>query len=79
MLNYSEWYGERSVNWGNLEYDLAHGVLVQFLRMGDRRFFFRGEQAARHHVDVDVVHATNALLKNPWGPPPQVGDIGCTR
>jgi hypothetical protein len=75
MLNYGDWYGERKVNWGNLEYDLAHGMFVQYLRTGDRRYFLRGEQAARHHIDVDVVHATNPHLKNPWGPPPQVGEI----
>jgi len=75
MLNYGDWYGERRVNWGNLEYDLAHGMFVQYLRTGQRRYFLRGEQAARHHVDVDVVHATNPHLKNPWGPPPQVGEI----
>lgn len=75
MLNYGDWYGERRVNWGNLEYDLAHGLFLQYLRTGDRRFFLRGEQAARHHIDVDVVHATNRHLKNPWGPPPQVGEI----
>jgi hypothetical protein len=75
MLNYGDWFGERKVNWGNLEYDLAHGMFVQYLRTGDRRYFSRGEQAARHHIDVDVVHATNPHLKNPWGPPPQVGEI----
>jgi hypothetical protein len=75
MLNYGDWYGERKVNWGNLEYDLAHGMFVQYLRTGERRYFLRGEQAARHHIDVDVVHATNPHLKNPWGEPPQVGDI----
>ena len=75
MLNYGDWYGERKVNWGNLEYDLARGMFVQYLRTGDRRYFLRGEQAARHHIDVDVVHATNPHLKNPWGPPPEVGDI----
>jgi hypothetical protein len=75
MLNYGDWYGERGVNWGNLEYDLAHGLLIQYLRTGDRRFFMRAEQAARHHVDVDVIHATNAHLKNPWGPAPQTGEI----
>jgi hypothetical protein len=75
LLNYGDWYGERQVNWGNLEYDLAHGMFVQYLRTGDRRYFDRGEQAARHHIDVDVVHATNTHLKNPWGPPPQVGEI----
>jgi len=75
MLNYGDWYGERRVNWGNLEYDLQHGLFLQYLRTGDRRFFLRAEQAARHHIDVDVVHATNPHLKNPWGPPPQVGEI----
>ncbi|MFH1922310.1 MAG: hypothetical protein ABIP48_20805, partial [Planctomycetota bacterium] len=75
MLNYGDWFGERSVNWGNLEYDLAHGLFLQYLRTGDRRFFLRAEQAARHHIDVDVVHATNPHLKNPWGPPPRVGDV----
>jgi hypothetical protein len=75
LLNFGDWYGERRVNWGNLEYDLAHGMFIQFLRTGDRRYFARGEQAARHHTDVDVVHATNPHLKNPWGPPPQVGEI----
>ncbi len=75
LLNWGDWHGERQVNWGNLEYDLAHGMLVQYLRTGDRRYFLRGEQAARHHIDVDVVHAVNPHLKNPWGPPPQVGEV----
>ena len=75
MLNFGDWYGERRVNWGNLEYDLQHGLFLQYVRTGQRRFFLRAEQAARHHIDVDVVHATNAQLKNPWGEPPQVGDI----
>lgn len=75
MLNYGDWYGEREVNWGNLEYDLQYGLLVQYLRTGDRRYFLRGAQAARHHLDVDVVHAVNPLLKNPFGLPPKVGEI----
>ncbi len=75
MLNFGDWYGERSVNWGNLEYDLAHGLFQQYVRTGDRRFFDRAEQAARHHIDMDIVHATNPLVKNPWGEPPRVGDI----
>ena len=75
MLNYGDWFGERQVNWGNLEYDLQRGMFLQYLRTGDRRFFERGAQATRHHIDVDVVHATNAHLKNPWGLPPVVGEI----
>ncbi|UCG57048.1 MAG: hypothetical protein JSU70_19560 [Phycisphaerales bacterium] len=75
MLNYGDWFGERRVNWGNLEYDLAHGMFLQYVRTGDRRFFERGEQAAQHHIDIDIVHATNPHLKNPWGAPPQAGQI----
>jgi hypothetical protein len=75
MLNYGDWFGEREVNWGNLEYDLQHGLFVQYLRTGDRRFFLRGAQGARHHIDVDVVHAVNPHLKNPFGLPPKVGEI----
>lgn len=75
LLNFGDWYGERSVNWGNLEYDLQHGLLLQYARTGDRRYYRRAEQAARHHIDMDVVHATNDHLKNPWGRAPKVGDI----
>ena len=75
LLNWGDWYGERQVNWGNLEYDLQSGMLVQYLRTGDRRYFERGAQAARHHIDVDGIHATNPLLKNPYGLPPRVGEI----
>ena len=75
MLNYGDWYGERGVNWGNLEYDLAHGLFIQYLRTGQRRWFERAEQAARHHIDVDVVHAVNPHLKNAYGAPPRVGDV----
>lgn len=75
MLNYGDWFGERRVNWGNLEYDLAAGLFQQYLRTGRRAYFDRAAQAARHHVDVDVVHALNPDLKNPWGTPPRVGEI----
>lgn len=75
MLNYGDWFGERQVNWGNLEYDLQRGMFLQYLRTGDRKFFERGAQAARHHIDVDVIHAINPHLKNPWGLPPKVGEI----
>lgn len=75
MLNYGDWFGERQVNWGNLEYDLQRGMFLQYLRTGERRYFDRGAQAARHHIDVDVIHAVNVHLKNPWGLPPKVGEI----
>lgn len=59
-MDYGDWYGERVVNWGNLEYDLAWGLLVQFARAGDVRFFDRAEQAARHMVGIDSVNAVSA-------------------
>jgi hypothetical protein len=75
LLNYGDWFGERQVNWGNLEYDLQRGLFLHYLRTGDRRFFDRAAQASRHHLDVDVVHAVNPHLKNPFGAPPQAGQI----
>jgi len=78
MLNYGDWYGERNVNWGNLEYDLAYGLFLQYLRGGDRRFFLRAEQAARHHIDMDVIHAVNEHIgEDPRGGRTRVGDIWC--
>ncbi len=74
MLNFGDWYGERRVNWGNLEYDLQYGLFLQYARTGEREYYLRAEQAARHHIDVDVVHAVNEHLVNPWGPPPVIGD-----
>lgn len=75
MMNYGDWYGERQVNWGNLEYDLQRGLFLQYFRTGDRRYFDRAAQAARHHIDVDVIHAVNPHVKNPYGAPPRVGEI----
>ena len=56
-LNYGDWYGERGRNWGNNEYDLAHGFLLQFARTGEREHFRLALAAARHQADVDCVHA----------------------
>jgi hypothetical protein len=55
-LNFGDWWGERKYNWGNIEYDTQHALLQHFIRTGDIRYFFAGEQAARHNVDVDTVH-----------------------
>ncbi len=63
MLNYGDWYNTAWDSWGNLEYDTARIWFQQYLRAGDRRYFDRAEQAARHYVDVDVVHAVNPLVR----------------
>ncbi|MFC1712380.1 hypothetical protein ACFL6S_01860 [Candidatus Poribacteria bacterium] len=75
MLNFGDWYGERRVNWGNLEYDFQYGLFLQYARTGDRQYYIRAEQAARHNIDVDVVNAVNEHLENPWGSAPIVGEV----
>lgn len=57
FLNYGDWFGERGRNWGNNEYDTAHGFLMHFMRTGERDFFRLGLATARHQADVDIVHA----------------------
>ena len=56
MLNYGDQFGERRVNWANGEYDHHHAFLMQFGRTADRRWYFLGEKAARHAIDVDTCH-----------------------
>ena len=56
LMNYGDVQGGRAHSWANIEYDHQHGLLTQYFRTGDRRFFVAGEQAARHNADIDVVH-----------------------
>jgi len=56
MLNFGDQWGERKVNWANGEYDHHHAFLMQFARTGDRKWYFLGEKAARHAIDVDTCH-----------------------
>ena len=56
MLNFGDQWGERRVNWANGEYDHHHAFLLQFIRTGDRKWYFLGETAARHAIDVDTCH-----------------------
>ncbi len=56
-LNYGDWYGERGHNWGNNEYDLAHGMFVHFMRSGNRKAARLATLAAQHQADVDIVRA----------------------
>ncbi len=56
MLNFGDWWGEREINWGNVEYDTQHALFLQFVRTGDWRFFDAGEEAELHNRDVDTVH-----------------------
>ncbi|MEN6303582.1 MAG: hypothetical protein ABFD96_12700, partial [Armatimonadia bacterium] len=57
FLNYGDWFGERGRNWGNNEYDLAHGFFAQFARTGDRDLFRWAVKSAQHRADVETVWA----------------------
>lgn len=63
MLNYGDWYNTNWDSWGNLEYDTSRIWFQQYLRTGNRRFFDRAEQAARHFLDVDVLHVSNPHIR----------------
>lgn len=56
MMNFGDWHGERRWNWGNLEYDLGHCFLTQFVRSQNPSFSRRAEEAIRHQRDVDTRH-----------------------
>jgi hypothetical protein len=56
MFNFGDWWGERVINWGNIEYDTQHAFFLQAVRSGDLRFFQAGEEAETHNRDVDTVH-----------------------
>lgn len=57
FLNWGDWFGERGRNWGNNEYDLPHGLFMQYARTGNRDYYRLALAAARHQADVDCVHA----------------------
>jgi hypothetical protein len=55
-MSFGDTHGERVVNWTNQEYDFQWGLLVQFARSGDWRYFDRAEEAARHTAAVDTIN-----------------------
>ncbi len=62
-MNWGDWFGERSCNWGNNEYDTPKHILMQFARTGDPDYFYVGYNAARHTSEVDVIQFVNEDLK----------------
>jgi len=65
MLNFGDWFGERTYNWGNHEYDTAWCFLQEYLRGGHADFYTWAEEAVGHLVDVDTCHHS-----------PNPGDLG---
>ncbi len=59
-MHYGDWFGERILNFGNNEYDLNWAMGLQWMRCGDRRYFDRGLQMARHFTTVDTLHGASA-------------------
>jgi len=57
FANWGDWWGERGTNWGNNEYDLPHGLFMQFARTGDRDYYRMALAGARHQADIDLIHA----------------------
>ncbi|HQE81594.1 MAG TPA: hypothetical protein PLM14_01270 [Candidatus Hydrogenedentes bacterium] len=81
-MNWGDWFGERSVNWGNHEYDTVNQILIQFARTGDPKYFYAADAAARHSSEVDTVHFVNEELAAyfnttgaPKGYPPRAGMV----
>ncbi|MDA0338003.1 MAG: hypothetical protein O2782_22770, partial [bacterium] len=66
LFNFGDWFGERTYNWGNMEYDTPWCYLQEFLRGGDADFYTLAEEAARHLVDVDTCHHGGALQGNQY-------------
>jgi exo-rhamnogalacturonan lyase-like protein len=54
-MNFGDWYGERGLNAGNNEYDLAWCLGMQWMRTGDRHYFEPGLEMARHYSTVDTI------------------------
>jgi len=50
--------GRGEVVWLNNEYDLAHGLFVQYARSGERRFLDYAAANALHWRDVDIAHVS---------------------
>ena len=63
-MHFGDWFGERDLNYGNNEYDMAWSLAVQWMRTGRREYFDRGQEMARHYSTVDTVHGEFALGMN---------------
>lgn len=76
FLNYGDWFGERGRNWGNNEYDLAHGLYMHFCRTGSRDAFRWAQKAAQHRADVDTIWYYPNPANIGANPPHAIGHTG---
>ncbi len=56
FMNYGDWFGERTWNWGNIEYDTPWALVANFLRTGNRDMLHHAAAAAAHAADIDTIH-----------------------
>ncbi len=68
FMNFGDWWGERGINWGNIEYDTQHAFFMQFARTGDVSFFRAGADAAIHNRDVDTIQYDIAAPDTEFSP-----------
>jgi len=61
-MNWGDWFGERTFNWGNHEYDTADRLLIQYARTGDLKYFYVAVAGGKHNCEVDTIHYVNADL-----------------
>ncbi len=56
FMNYGDWFGERTWNWGNIEYDTPWALAANFLRTGNLEMLQHAAAAAAHAADIDTIH-----------------------
>jgi len=56
FMNHGDWFGERTWNWGNEEYDTPNALAMNFARTGNLDMLWAGEDCAHHNGDVDTIH-----------------------
>ncbi|MFV2067368.1 MAG: sugar-binding protein, partial [Pirellulales bacterium] len=56
LRNFGDNFGSDGMNWDNVEYDMGHCCLTQFMRTGDLLPLQVGTEILLHNMDVDCVH-----------------------
>lgn len=52
-MNFGDWFGERTWNWGDNEYDLSYVCALHFIRTGNTAYLKRGTEMAVHYATID--------------------------
>jgi len=76
LMNFGDAYGERGTNWTNIEYDLQHALLLQYIRSGDEEACFRADEAEKHNRDIDTCQLSNRFHKRGFVYIHQMGHVG---